>query len=349
MMDTKQLQDNFMAETSHHCLISVEAAQSHEGSLGMAHAFIDAVADCGADIVKFQTHIASAESTLDEPWRVKFSRQDSTRYDYWKRMEFTEIQWQELATHAREKKLTFLSSPFSVEAVKLLKKIGMPAWKVASGEINNLPLIEAMWETEKPILFSSGMSNFKELDTIIDQTRSRNIPFGIFQCTSEYPCLPQNWGLNMLGVLRERYRCPVGFSDHSGNIFAPLAAASLGADFIEVHATFSRRMFGPDVSSSITFEELAQLVAGIKQIKLSLNSPVNKDKLPDKVLSLRDIFGRSWSLKEDLPAGTVLAMEHLTLKKPGTGISYAQVGRILGKRLRRDKASNLLLRWEDIE
>src|SRR6266542_3189685 len=116
------------------CLIIGEVAQAHDGSLGMAHAFIDAIAKAGADAVKLQTHIASAESTPAEPWRVKFSSQDATRYDYWKRMEFTKGQWQELRAHAAQRELLFLSSPFSHEAVELLEGVGVAAWKVASGE-----------------------------------------------------------------------------------------------------------------------------------------------------------------------------------------------------------------------
>src|SRR5262245_60624614 len=119
------------------CWIVAEVAQAHDGSLGMAHAYIDAIGNAGADAVKFQTHIAAAESTPNEPWRVKFSPQDATRYDYWKRMEFTEEQWHGLKKHAVECGLEFLSSPFSVEAVDLLTRVGVAAWKVASGEINN--------------------------------------------------------------------------------------------------------------------------------------------------------------------------------------------------------------------
>src|SRR5438874_4963574 len=126
------------------CLIVGEVAQAHDGSLGMAHAFIDAIANAGADAVKFQTHIAAAESTLAEPWRVKFSHQDETRYDYWKRMEFSEAQWVGLKRHADDRKLLFLSSPFSIEALELLQRIGIKAWKVASGEISNEPMFERM-------------------------------------------------------------------------------------------------------------------------------------------------------------------------------------------------------------
>ena len=119
--------------TGHPCFIIGEVAQAHDGSLGMAHAYIDAIADAGADAVKFQTHIAAEESTPDEMWRVKFSYQDDSRFDYWRRMEFTEAQWRGLADHAGEKGLVFLSSPFSVAAVELLARIGVPAWKIASG------------------------------------------------------------------------------------------------------------------------------------------------------------------------------------------------------------------------
>src|SRR5262247_912617 len=130
------------AGLSTQCCIVAEVAQAHDGSLGTAHAFIDACAKTGADAVKFQTHIAAAESTPGEPWRVKFSRQDATRYNYWKRMEFTEEQWHGLREHAHERGLEFLSSPFSIEAVELLTRVGVAAWKVASGEVSNLPMFE---------------------------------------------------------------------------------------------------------------------------------------------------------------------------------------------------------------
>ncbi|MCZ6674123.1 MAG: N-acetylneuraminate synthase family protein, partial [Verrucomicrobia bacterium] len=128
----------------HGCIIIGEVAQGHDGSLGMAHAFIEAIARAGADAVKFQTHVAAAESTPAEPWRVKFSPQDATRYQYWERMEFTEEQWCGLKKHADEKGLLFLSSPFSLQAIDLLARAGVAAWKVASGEVSSLPLLHRM-------------------------------------------------------------------------------------------------------------------------------------------------------------------------------------------------------------
>src|SRR5262245_14472502 len=151
------------------CLIVGEVAQAHEGSLGFAHAYIEAIATTGADAVKFQTHIAAAESTPLEPWRVKFSEQDASRYDYWKRMEFTEDQWCGLKKHADEKGLKFLSSPFSVEAVELLTRVGVSAWKIASGEVSNTQMFERIAATKLPVILSSGMSPLSEIDMAVER------------------------------------------------------------------------------------------------------------------------------------------------------------------------------------
>ena len=141
------------------CFIIAEIGQAHDGSLGSAHAYIDAVAEAGVDAVKFQTHIAHAESSKHEQFRVKGFPQDKTRYDYWKRMEFTPEQWSDLLSHAKEKGLIFLSTPFSIEAVELLENLNVPAFKIGSGDIDNIDLIESVIKTQKPILLSSGMSS----------------------------------------------------------------------------------------------------------------------------------------------------------------------------------------------
>ena len=329
--------------------IIAEVAQAHDGSLGNAHAFIDAIASAGAHAVKFQTHIAAAESTLDEPWRIRFSPQDDTRYDYWQRMGFTAAQWAGLADHARDAGLIFSSSPFSAEAVELLHKLEVPFWKVPSGEVSNTEILEAMWGTRKPLIFSSGMSGYDELDWAAAQTRLRNIPLALLQCTTAYPCPPEKWGINQIAALRERYQCPVGFSDHSGGIYAPLAATALGAEILEVHVTLSRQMFGPDVIASVNIEELGHLVEGAKAIRQALEHPVDKMQIAAELSGMKQIFGRSWALREDLPAGTVLAAQHLTLKKPGTGIPAGDKEKVLGRKLRHDKSRQYLLTWDDLE
>ncbi|MBI4236519.1 MAG: N-acetylneuraminate synthase family protein, partial [Chloroflexi bacterium] len=165
------------------CVVIGEVAQTHDGSLGLAHAFIDAIASAGADAVKFQTHIAAAESTPSEPWRVKFSPQDETRYAYWRRMEFTEEQWRGLKRHAEERGLLFLSTPFSLEAVELLERVGVAAWKVGSGETGNIPMLQRMLRSGTPVLLSTGMSPLAEVDAAVEQVKARDVPLAVLQCT----------------------------------------------------------------------------------------------------------------------------------------------------------------------
>lgn len=325
-----------------------EVAQNHDGSLGAAHAYIDAVAAAGAHAVKFQTHIAAAESTPQEPWRVRFSRQDETRYDYWKRMEFSEAQWAGLAAHAQERGLEFLSSPFSPEAVELLERVGAPAWKVGAGEVTNLPMLELMAATGKPVILSSGMSPWSDLDAATELLRRRGTPFAVLQCTTAYPCPPERLGLNVMQEIRERYGCPTGLSDHSGTIYAGLAAAALGASLIEVHVTFSRDCFGPDVPASITTSELTSLVEGVRFIEQALAHPVDKGAMAEELSEMRQVFGKSVVARRDLPAGHRLEAGDLACRKPGTGIPAARLAEVSGRRLIRPVSANTLLREDDL-
>ena len=329
--------------------VIAEVAQAHDGSLGMAHAYIDAIANTGADAVKFQTHIAAAESTPGEPWRVKFSEQDDTRYDYWKRMEFTEPQWHGLKKHAEEKGLQFLSSPFSIEAVELLTRVGVAAWKVASGEVGNTPMFERMAATGLPVLLSSGMSSIAEIDAAVERVKAHRSPLTVLQCTSAYPCPPEKVGLNLLQFFRNRYDCAVGLSDHSGTIYPGLAAVTLGIEVLEVHVTLSREMFGPDVVASITTTELRQLVEGLRFIERINNHPVDKDAMVNEMTPLRHLFTKSVVAKLDLPAGTVLRAEHLATKKPGTGMPAARLPELVGRTLRHAVIADQFVQEVDVD
>ena len=331
------------------CLVIGEVALTHDGSLGLAHAFVDAIADAGADAVKFQTHIAEAESTPSEPFRVKFSRQDKTRYDYWKRMEFTEEGWRGLAEHARQRGVLFLSSPFSTQAVDLLERIGMPLWKIASGETSNTTLLDRILDTGKPVLLSTGMSPLEEIDRAVARVRARHTDLGVFQCTTAYPCPPEKIGLNLIPFYRERYGCWVGLSDHSATIYPGLAGAALGMDMLEVHVALSREMFGPDVIASITTQELRQLVDGIRFIERMRAHPLDKDASAQETAPLRKLFTRSLVANANLPAGTVIAREHVVIKKPGTGLSPDRLEDIIGRRLARPVTADQVLAVEDIE
>jgi N-acetylneuraminate synthase len=330
------------------CVIAAEVAQAHDGSLGLAHAYIDAIANAGADAVKFQTHIAAAESTPAEPWRVAFSRQDATRYDYWKRMEFTEEQWLGLKQHADDRKLMFLSSPFSVEAVQLLTRVGVAAWKIASGELSNTQMFESIVATKLPVIMSSGMSPLSEVDSAVATIKAKQLPLTVLQCTSLYPCPPEMIGLNIISHFRERYHCDVGLSDHSGTIYPGLAAATIGIEFLEVHVTLSREMFGPDVPVSVTTTELRQLVDGVRFIEAMKAHPLDKDAAASGMQPIRDLFTKSVVAKGDLSKGTVLRLEDLAVKKPGTGIPASGLPRIVGRTLVRHLKADEMLRESDL-
>jgi N-acetylneuraminate synthase len=331
------------------CLVIGEVALTHDGSLGLAHAFVDAIADAGADAVKFQTHIAAAESTPAEPFRVKFSRQDATRYEYWRRMEFTEEQWRGLAEHARDRGVLFVSSPFSHDAIDMLERIGQPFWKVPSGETGNAGMLDRMCDTGIPVLLSTGMSPMSEIDAAVARVRERGRDVGVFQCTTAYPCPPEQIGLNLLDEYRGRYGGWVGLSDHSATIYPGLAGAALGMDMLELHVTLSREMFGPDVIASVTTAELRQLVDGVRFIERMRANPVDKDAMATETAPLRRLFTRSLVARAALPAGTVLTRDHLLIKKPGTGLSPERMADVVGKRLARSVTADQVLAAEDIE
>ncbi|MDH3739497.1 MAG: N-acetylneuraminate synthase family protein [Alphaproteobacteria bacterium] len=326
-----------------------EVAQAHDGSLGMAHAFIDAAASAGADAIKFQTHLAEAESTRDEPFRVPFSRQDASRYEYWQRTSFSAEQWAGLAGHAGERGLAFLSSPFSIEAVELLRKLDVPAWKVASGEVASRSLLAAICRDAKPVLLSTGMSTFAEIDSAVATIQQAATPLAVLQCASLYPTPLEAVGLNVLHDYRARYGCPVGLSDHSGCVHPALAALAQGADIVEVHLTLSRHMFGPDVPVSLTVDELKAVAAARDAFHTMAAHAVDKDAAAGELSEMRAMFGRSLAPRTDLPAGTVIGADMLTAKKPATGIPADAIETVIGKQLIHAVSADRLLTWEDID
>ena len=258
-------------------MIIAEIAQAHDGSLGILHSYIDALSNTGVDAIKFQVHIADAESSEFETFRVPFSYEDKTRMDYWKRMEFSQDQWLGIKEHCEKVGLQFIVSPFSIKAIEMMEQIGIRTYKIASGEVTNLLLLDAIKNTQKPVIISSGMSNYDELAKAIEIFASNAIEYAVLQCTTSYPALPHQWGLNVIQELKQRFNCKVGYSDHSGDIYACLAAATLGAEIFEFHAVFHKEMFGPDTKSSIDINSIAILTKGIKQIQAALAAPANKN------------------------------------------------------------------------
>ena len=328
-------------------LIIGEVAQAHDGSLGTAHAYIDAVADAGADVIKFQTHIAAAESTKHEPWRVKFSYEDDLRYDYWERMQFTEDQWKGLKEHAENRGLIFLSTPFSVDAAKMLDRIGMTMWKISSGEVSDPWLLDFILSTGKPIIFSTGMSTTEEVEKYAGALTSHNAEFALLQCTTDYPVSPEKVGLNVLQDYINKYPV-VGLSDHSGEIWPAVSAVTMGAKIIEVHVCLSKYDFGPDVPASLTQEKFSEMIRGIRYISMMKNNPVDKDKVSSELSRNSRIFAKSVCAKVPIAGGTVLTRDMLALKKPASGIPAREVESIIGRKALRNFAVDEFIKLSDI-
>lgn len=326
-----------------------EIGQAHEGSLGILHSYIDAVAQTGVDAIKFQMHIAEAESSIHEPFRIKFSLEDETRYDYWERMGFTLDQWKEIKAHCDEVGLDFICSPFSNLAVDWLEDIGVKYYKIGSGEVSNWLMLDKIAKTGKPIILSSGMSSYQELDETVAFLRSRNVDFSLLQCTTSYPTQPEQYGLNVIIELKELYNVRVGFSDHSAKVAANIAAVALGAEILEFHVVFDRKMFGPDSKSSLTIDEVTELVKSVKDITTALDHPVDKNT-NDQFSSLKAIFEKSLAVNKSLKKGHQIRFEDLEAKKPkGFGINAQDFEKVIGKSLKKDLQKWDFLNFEDLD
>ena len=245
--------------------------------------------------------------------------------------------------------MLFLSSPFSIDAVDLLTRVGVAGWKVASGEVATTPMFERMARTGLPFLLSTGMSSLAEIDDAVRRVNAYGVPLAVMQCTTAYPCPPERVGLNLVPFFRDRYGCAVGLSDHSGTIYPGLAAVALGVELLEVHVTLSREMYGPDVPASVTTAEFHQLAAGIRFIERMRSSPVDKDAQAAELAPMRHLFTKSVVARVDLPAGTRLTEDHLAIKKPGTGIPAARMGELIDRCLKRAVAADTLLCDDDLE
>jgi len=321
--------------------ILAEVGQAHDGSLGILHSYIDTLSQAGVDAVKFQMHIAEAESSEYEPFRVKFSYEDNSRYDYWKRMEFSLDQWHEIKKHCDDVGVEFVCSPFSNMSVDWLIDLNVQKYKIGSGEVGNFLMLEKIAKTGKEIILSSGMSSFNELDETINFLKKFDNKISILQCTTKYPTDSKDIGLNVIEELRNRYNIEVGLSDHSGVIYPSLAAVSLGAKILEFHVVFNKNMFGPDSNSSLTISEITQLVKGVRFIEDSLENKIDKSDT-SKIKNLKDIFEKSLSVNKNMKSGEVITFDDLEAKKPpNKGIPAKIFSHVIGKKLK-----NNLKKWD---
>jgi N-acetylneuraminate synthase len=325
-------------------MIIAEIGQAHDGSVGILHSYIDALANTGIDAIKFQTHIAEAESSEFEQFRIPFSYVDKTRFDYWKRMELTTQQWKEIKQHCDKVNLQFISSPFSCKAVDVLEEAGVSCYKIGSGEVTNFLLLEKIAQTGKPIILSSGLSTMQDLDEAVWYLKEKGVKTSILQCTTAYPTTPTEWNLHIIKDFRKRYNVPTGFSDHSGDVTACLAATSLGAEIVEFHVVFDKRMFGPDAKASIEIDEVPRLAKGVREIREALKSEATKDEQAQQVAGLKTLFGKSLCINKDVNEDHVIAIEDLEARKPfGYGIPPGEFNCVVGKKVKRP-----MKQWEFI-
>jgi N,N'-diacetyllegionaminate synthase len=331
--------------------VIVEIGNSHEGSLGIAKCFIDMAKTAGASVVKFQMHISEFESSDLDEFRVKFSDQDKSRVDYWDRVAFAPEQWQLLSNYCDSQDIEFLCTPFSIEAAEILMEVtSIKRWKVGSGDAVNFPLIDYLISTEFPLIISTGLISWEELMVLKDRLMrlgawSRTT---LMHCVSQYPTPIENSGLNMINELRE-LGCSVGLSDHSGRLSPSLMAISCGISSLEVHLTPHHLFFGPDVSSSLTTEQIKVISEFARDVHLLNANPRSKSYLFENASQTRKLFRKGVYWNYDLKAGTTIQYSDLIFLKPSQEIDSFDFEKVVGKVLTRPVTARKAAKFDDFQ
>jgi N,N'-diacetyllegionaminate synthase len=330
--------------------IIAEIGNTHEGSLALAKNFIKAAAECGVNAVKMQTHIFESESLENASNPPYFNSE--TRKEYFERTSFTPNQWKELKTYSEKYlKIDFFSSPFSLEAVEMLEKIGLKTYKIASGEVSNIPLLEKIGKTKKRVILSSGMSSWRELDKAVETLKINGCKdLIVLQCTSEYPCKPKNAGLNVLDEIKNRYKkIKIGYSDHTMGFAVPLAAVTKGATVIEKHFTLSRKMYGSDAINATEPKEFKELVKEIRNLDIALKYKIHKDIKAKTLKNMKIIFEKSIVSSRPLKKNYIIKLKDLSFKKPGDGIPAKNFKKIIGKKLNKNIKKDYKFKLKDLQ
>jgi len=319
------------------CFIIAEAGVNHNGSVELAKKLIDAAKDAGADAVKFQTFKAESVVVKDAQ-KAEYQKEttgEGSQYEMIKKLELTEEDFRELADYAKEKDIMFLSSPFDKESVDLLHELDVPAFKVGSGEITNLPLLRYIAKKGKPIILSTGMSTLGEIEEALDVIRSEGVEdIILLHCVSNYPARIEDVNLRALGTLKQAFKLPVGFSDHTLGITAPIAAVALGACVIEKHFTLDRNLPGPDHKASLEPEELKEMAKAIREVEKALGNGIKKPTKEEE--EIKKVARRSIVAKVDISKGAIITEDMLDVKRPGTGIEPKYLKFIIGRKTKED-------------
>lgn len=329
-------------------MIIAEIGSVHDGSIGNALNLIDLSQECGASAVKFQMHIAEEESTMNAPSPKYFSSEK--RFQYFKRTAFSLEQWKQIISHSNKLKLDFICSPFSIKALTILvEDLGVRNIKIASGEVNNVPLLEALKKYDKnnlSVFLSSGMSTLKELKKSY-QILKKFDPV-VMQCTSMYPCDAKNVGINNIDIFKKTLKCRVGFSDHTQGFAASISAIMKGAEVIEKHITFSKKMYGSDAKFAMEPNEFKVFSDEINFTLEMLKNPIDKNNLNKNLNSMRKTFNKSIYANKELKKNDTIKYEDLSFKKPSVGIPASEYKNVIGKKIKKNISKNQNIKFNDI-
>lgn len=319
-------------------LIIAEAGVNHNGNLEFAKKLALTAKNCGADIVKFQTAkldaLVSKHAQMADYQKKNIGSEMSQR-DMLKKLLLTYNEFVELSAYCKEIDMCFISTPFDMESIFFLEELGCSMWKIPSGEITNYPYLVKIANTRKDIILSTGMSTLQEVAEALAVLRENSAgKVTLLHCTTNYPTPMEDVNLKAMLTLKDKFGCPVGYSDHTRGIEVPIAAVALGAMVIEKHFTLDRTMEGPDHKASLEPNELEAMVKAIRNIEKAMG---DGGKAPSESEKANIAVARkSIIAAADIRAGEILTEENLTTKRPGTGISPMRWNEVLGTRAVRD-------------
>jgi N-acetylneuraminate synthase/N,N'-diacetyllegionaminate synthase len=324
--------------------IIAEAGSNHNRKITQAKKLIEIAADAGADAVKFQIFKAEQHYSKKTP-KFSYLKSEKSTFNIIKENELPREWIQELSEHSKENNIIFLATPSDREAIDILETINVPAYKWASFEIVDLPLLQYVSSKGKPIFLSTGLSKLGEIEEAIDtiiSTGNKNIV--LLHCVSLYPSEVKLVNLRAMDTLRQAFNTPVGFSDHTLGLTIPIAAAARGASVIEKHFTISRKLKGPDHRFSLEPKELKEMIKSIRDVELSLGSPIKKTQYEEK--EMEKLARRSIIARVDILRGTKITKEMLTIKRPGYGIKPKFIDIVVGREAKKDIMEDECITWE---
>jgi len=325
--------------------IIAEAGVNHNGSLETAFRMVDEAKNAGADCIKFQTfkseNLVSVKASKAD--YQKGNTGEGSQLEMLKKLELSFDEFIRLKDYCQEKGIEFLSTPFDLESLDFLDRLGVPFWKIPSGEVTNLPYLLAIAKTSKPVIMSTGMCEIEEIRAAVNTLRQNGTnDIKLLHCNTEYPTPFEDVNLNAINTLRETFGLETGYSDHTKGIEVAIAAVALGCTVIEKHFTLDKNMEGPDHKASLEPKELCEMVNAIRNIEKAMGS---KDKKPS-VSELKNISVARKSIvaKTNIKAGDVFSEENITVKRPGNGISPMRWFEIIGKTADRDYKEDDLIK-----